>query len=97
MEVGHHSKTLTFDIAPLGGHNIVLGLLWLQQQDLQLQWSSGKVTFTSDYCEEHCLDQPASTMLNQHPLLQPLTVEAPDSTPNPISTEEAELFAIKVP
>jgi hypothetical protein len=36
-------------------------------------------------------------MLNQHPLLQPLMAEAPDSAPNPISTEEAELFAIKVP
>jgi hypothetical protein len=51
----------------------------------------------SDYCEEHCLDQPASTILNQHPLLQPLMVEVPDSTPNPISTEEAELFTIEVP
>jgi hypothetical protein len=31
MAVGNHSKTLTFDITPLGGHNIVLGLPWLQQ------------------------------------------------------------------
>jgi hypothetical protein len=97
MEVGHHSKTLTFHVTLLGGHNIILGLLWLQQHDPQLQWSSGKVTFTSNYCEEHCLDQPTSTMLNQCPLLQPPMVEAPDSTPNPISTEEAELFAIEVP
>jgi hypothetical protein len=97
MEVGHHSETLTFNVTLLGGHNIVLRLPWLQQHDPQLQWSSGKVTFTSDYCEEHCLDQPASTILNQHPLLQTLIVETPEIKPNPISTEEAELFAIEVP
>jgi hypothetical protein len=97
MAVSHHSKILTFNVAPLGGHNIVLGLPWLQQHDPQLQWSSGKVTFTSDYCEQNCLDQPASTILNQHPLLQPLKLEIPDPRPDPIFTEEAELFAIKVP
>jgi hypothetical protein len=36
MEVRHHSKTLTFDVAPLGGHNIILGLPWLQQHNPQL-------------------------------------------------------------
>ena len=30
MMVRNHAKTLTFDVAPLGKHNIVLGLLWLQ-------------------------------------------------------------------
>jgi hypothetical protein len=97
MEVGHHSKTLTFDVAPLGGHNIVLGLPWLQQHDPQLQWSSGKVTFTSDYCEEHCLDQPASTILNQRLLIWTPIAETPEIESNLISTEEAELFTIEVP
>jgi hypothetical protein len=97
MEVGHHSETLTFDVAPLGGNNIILGLPWLQQHDPQLQWSSGKVTFTSDYCEEHCLDQPASTILNQRPLIRTPIAETPEIESNPISTEEAELFVIEVP
>jgi hypothetical protein len=65
MTVGGHSKTLTFDIAPLGKHNIVLGLPWLQQHDPIVQWSSGKLMFASDYCERHCLEIPASTFLNQ--------------------------------
>ena len=30
MVLGSHSETLTFDVAPLGKHNIVLGLPWLQ-------------------------------------------------------------------
>jgi len=65
MAVGNHSETLTFDVAPLGGHNIVLGLPWLQQHDPQVHWSSGKVTFASDYCEKHCLASPASTFFSQ--------------------------------
>ena len=30
MVLGNHLETLTFDVALLGKHNIVLGLLWLQ-------------------------------------------------------------------
>jgi hypothetical protein len=97
MAVGHHSKTLTFDVTPLGGHNIVLRLPWLQQHDPQLQWSSRKVTFASDYCQQHCLYQPASMILNQHLLLQSPTLEIPDPKPDPISMEEVELFTIEVP
>ena len=62
MKVGNHAETLTFDIAPLGKHNIVLGLPWLQWHNLMIHWTSRKVTFASDYCEEHCLVQPASTV-----------------------------------
>ena len=69
MAIGNHSETLTFDVAPLGGHNIVLGLPWLQQHDPQIHWLSGKVTFTLDYCEKHCLALPASTFFSQHPLI----------------------------
>ena len=66
MDIGNHLETLTFDIALLGKHNIMLGLLWLQQHNLTIHWCSGKVTFISDYCEEYCLTQPASTFLSQH-------------------------------
>jgi hypothetical protein len=99
MAVGNHSETLTFDVAPLGGHNIVLGLPWLQQHNPLLHWSSGKVTFASDYCEKHCLVQPASTFLNQRPLIH--TSETVDdsleSELNSLTIEEADLFAVEIP
>ena len=69
MMVRNHAKTLTFDVAPLGKHNVVLRLLWLQWHNPTIHWTSRKVTFVSNYCEEHCLAQPASTFLNQHPIL----------------------------
>ena len=99
MAVGNHSKTLTFNVALLGGHNIVLGLPWLQQHNPQLYWSSGKVMFSSDYCEKHCLAQPASTFLNQQPLLRPVPTDGETTSAelDPIPVEEVELFAIDIP
>ena len=99
MMVGNHSETLTFNIAPLGKHNIVLGLLWLQRHNLTIQWTSGKVTFASNYCEEHCLAQPASTFLNQCPIVPRVTIESKVSelTVEPLSEQEIDLFAVKIP
>ena len=99
MAIGNHSEILTFDVIPLGAHNLILGLSWLQQHDLQLHWASGKITFTSDYCEAHCLALPASTILNQRPLVQPppKTKETLDPEPEPVSAEEVEIFVITVP
>jgi len=99
MAVGNHSETLTFDVAPLGGHNIVLGLPWLQQHDLQIHWSSGKVTFALDYCEKHCLAQPASTFFSQRLLIR--TSETVNNNSNaeldPLTAKEIELYAIDIP
>jgi len=99
MAIRNHSETLTFDVVPLGGHNLILGLSWLQQHDLQLHWASGKITFASDYCEVHCLAALASMILNQQPLVQPLpmTKDTADLEPEPVSVEEAEIFMITIP
>jgi hypothetical protein len=97
--VRNHSETLTFDVALLGGHNIVLRLPWLQQHDPLLHWSSGKVTFVLDYCEKHCLAQPASTFLNQCPLIHTLETvdDSLESELNPLTIEEADLFTVEIP
>ena len=99
MMVGNHSETLTFDVAPLGKHNVVLGLPWLQRHNLTIQWMSGKITFTSDYCEEHCLAQPASTFLNQQPIVPQVTVESEVSelVVEPLLEQEIDLFAVEIP
>ena len=96
MTVGNHAETLMFDIALLGGHNIVLRLPWLQQHDPLLHWSSGKVTFISEYCKKYCLAQPTSTFLNQRPLFRPPAITE-DPELDSISAEEVALFAIDIP
>ena len=96
--VGNHSETLTFDIVPLGKHNIVLGLLWLQRHNLTIHWMSGKVTFTSDYCKEHCLAQPAGTFLNQCPIVSWVAVENEvlELAVKPLSEQEIDLFTVEI-
>ena len=98
MMVRNHAETLTFDILPLGKHNIVLGLPWLQWHNPTIHWTSRKVTFTSDYCEEHCLAQPASTFLNQHPIVSWVMIENKVSglTVEPLSEQEINLFAVEI-
>ena len=99
MMVGNHSETLTFDVAPLGKHNVVLGLPWLQQHNSMIQWMSRKITFTSDYCEDHCLAQPASTFLNQHPIAPQVTItsEVLELAVKPLLEQEINLFVVEIP
>ena len=99
MMVRNHAETLTFDVTPLGKHNIVLGLPWLQWHNPTIHWTSGKVTFASNYCEEHCLAQPASTFLNQHPIVPMVAVENEDLglAFKPLLEQEIDLFAVEIP
>ena len=98
MDIGNHLETLTFDVALLGKHNIVLGLLWLQWHNPTIHWCSGKVTFISDYCEECCLAQPASTFLNQQPIVLTVAVEHEvlEIAVEPLSEEEVDIFAVEI-
>ena len=98
MKVGNHAETLTFDITPLGKHNIVLGLPWLQRHNPTIHWTSRKVTFASNYCEEHCLAQPASTFLNQCPIVSQVTIEneVSELVVEPLLEQEINLFAVKI-
>ena len=96
--VGNHAETLTFDIAPLGKHNVVLRLPWLQWHNPTIHCTSRKVTFTSNYCKEHCLAQPASTFLNQHPIVSQVTIEneVSELTVKPLLEQEINLFTVKI-
>ena len=98
MMVRNHAETLTFDITPLGKHNIVLGLPWLQWHNPTIHWTSGKVTFASNYCEEHCLAQPASTFLNQCPIVSQGTIENEvlELMVEPLSEQEIDLFVVEI-
>ena len=97
--IGNHSETLTFDVTPLGGHNIILGLPWLQQHDPLIHWSTKKVTFACNYCTNHCLTQLASMFLKQHLLVQSFLVigEVPDPKTDTMTTEEIDICTIVSP
>src|SRR6266853_7050791 len=91
MAIVGHSEMITFDVAPLGKHNIILGLPWLQHHSPIIQWASRKITFLSDYCKEHCLATSASAFLCQKPVM-PTTIPKPDPCE---ADPEAELMLIE--
>ena len=99
MDIGNHSETLTFNVALLGKHNIMLGLPWLQWHNPMIHWCSSKVTFISDYCEECCLAQPTSTFLNQQPIILTMAVEneVSEIVVEPLSKEEVDIFMVEIP
>jgi len=84
-------------LSQVGGHNLILGLSWLQQHNPQLHWASRKITFASDYCEAHCLAALASMILNQQPLVQPPPMIKESFDPKLEPVEEAKIFTIAVP
>ena len=97
MMVGNQSKTLTFDVAPLGKHNIVLGLPWLQQHNSMIHWTSRKVTFISNYCK--VLQGTLSCPTCQY-LLEPMLIvenEVSGLTVESLSEENIDLFMVEVP
>jgi len=69
-----------------------------QQHNLQIHWSSGKVTFASDYCEKHCLALPASMFFSQQPLIQMSETvnNIPDTELDLLTTEEIKLYVIDI-
>jgi hypothetical protein len=65
MRVGAHEERTTFDVAPIGQHWIILGLPWLQAHDPEIQWSTGRIQFTSPHCSVSCLPQPHDIFAKQ--------------------------------
>jgi hypothetical protein len=48
---GDHHELLSFDIANIGRHQVILGIPWLKRHNPTISWPEHKVTFT---CGEEC-------------------------------------------
>src|SRR5258708_17423034 len=49
-----HTEHLTLDIAPIGKHDIILGLPWLKQHKPIVNWQTHNVEQWSLYCHHNC-------------------------------------------
>ena len=56
--IGAHEEQLVLDVAPIGSHQVILGLPWLEAHDPMITWSTGHIQFMSPHCNTHCLPQP---------------------------------------
>jgi len=60
MRIQDHQEQLPMLVTKLGQYPIVLGISWLQLQDVAVWFASNMVTFESQYCTTHCHDAPVT-------------------------------------
>ena len=49
-----HEEIITLNVAPVGKHNIILGLLWCQFHEVQFDWVNQDIKQWSAECENRC-------------------------------------------
>jgi len=58
LVTGKHREIITLDIASIGKHPVILGLPWLHIHNPSIDWSSGRILFSSLFCSTSCLTSP---------------------------------------
>ena len=83
METQHeHTEIICFDVAPIGKHDIILGLLWCKLHQVQFDWDNHDIIGWAKLCEETCFYNPKIAALHTQ-LLQE------DAKPPQQATEQA--------
>jgi dUTP pyrophosphatase len=67
LHIGSHAERLTLDVAPIGQHQIILGLPWLEAHDPDITWSTGHIHFGLHYCNENCMPHPNDVFTQRQP------------------------------
>ena len=68
MQMGLHEEDIILDVANIGAHRLILGLPWLQVHNPEIQWSSGRIQFVSQYCNANCFTHPIDVFAKQTPI-----------------------------
>ena len=68
IQMGAHEEDIILDVANIGAHRLILGLPWLQVHNPEIQWSSGRIQFVSQYCNANCFTQPNDVFAKQTPI-----------------------------
>ena len=50
MAVLGHQEWINFNVTPLGQYNVVLGIPWLRNHNLDINWKTGQIHFTNCKC-----------------------------------------------
>jgi deoxyuridine 5'-triphosphate nucleotidohydrolase len=57
-----HEETITLNIAPVGKHDIILGLPWCKYHRVQFDWTVKDILAWSPNCKGRCFPTPISTL-----------------------------------
>ena len=53
--IDQHLETVTFQVTKIGHYPMILGKSWLKRHNPQIDWAKNIVTFSSGFCQAHCL------------------------------------------
>ena len=67
-----HTENITLDVAPIGRHDLILGLPWYVKHGIQIDWRNKEIIGWSPECESTCFNHIISE-LQTHP--SPLLVK----------------------
>ena len=86
IRIGAHEEQIVLDVAPIGTHQLILGLPWLEVHDPTVHWCTGHIQFNSQHCNLHCLPTPhdvfaknAVIALTEHEPHIPVTRAMPEA------------------
>ena len=62
LTVNDHSKQIPLEVAPIGRHDIILGLPWLEKHNVQIDWRDKAIVGWSKECNDGCLSASINTV-----------------------------------
>ena len=76
MDISSHRELTTFQLANLENHELMLGILWLMQHNLKIDWNDTNITFNDERCTTWCLNSwhLAYAIPEEKPLEQTLII-----------------------
>jgi len=55
MDISSHRELVTFQVADLQNHEVILGIPWLREHNPTIDWNDTRITFNSERCMTWCL------------------------------------------
>ena len=90
-----HEETITLNVAPVGRHDIILGLPWCQYHGIQFDWINHDISQWSPECEGRCF--PSNVSMLQVRTLCPDTVLPERATSGAIGYDLRATTVIDIP
>ena len=69
VKIGNHEEELPAFLTTLGHHKLVLGIPWMRDHDVKLDFAENSLEFTGDKCHATCMKAPTKVYseIPKHP------------------------------
>ena len=95
LTIDGHSEQISLEVSPMGRHDIILKLPWLEKHNVQVDWRNRTITGWSTDCSDNCL--PTSVDALEVRKLSPEAVPPVYATPGSIGADLYSTQTISIP